>query len=191
MGENKKAFFSTSPKALSLYPSVFARIYKTLHLLPIELTEAFLEKTTVETITNWKSAHKDTFYRASLTGITDSDICVFEATHPSLTLAHFIKHSLDQDKPTVVLHQEHATPFLLEETGIVGPLLFEYEGVNLEQVLKSAIKEALEQPDAIRFNCLISAELNRYITQAAKAEQRSKSEFFRKLVRDHQERNKR
>lgn len=189
MGENKKVFFSTSPKALPLHQAEFARIYQVLHALPIELTETYLEKTEPRAIAGWHSAAKDAFYKTSLAAITNSDICVFEATHPSLTLAHFIKHSLDQDKPTVVLHQEQTTPFLLEETGIIGPLLFPYNRIDLEQILKLAIREALELPNAIRFNCLISAELNRYITQAAKAEQRSKSEFFRKLVLDHQKNN--
>jgi len=172
-----------------MFPAAFARIYQVLHKLPVELTERYLEKTKNAIIADWNSAEKDSFYKTSLAAIAASDICVFETTHPSLTLAHFIKHSLDQDRPTIILYQENTSPFLLEETGVVGPMHCEYSNIDLEQVLRLSIRDALELPNAIRFNCLISAELNRYITQVAKAEHQSKSEFFRKLVRDHQKNN--
>ena len=189
MGENKKLFFSTSPKIRLLYPSEVTRIYAVLHKLPVDLTEQYLEKTLPSTIENWKSAEKDAFYTRSLAAIAQSDICMFEASHPSLTLAHFVRFALDQDKPTVVFYHETTTPFLLEAAGDAEPTLCAYSQYNLEQMLRMVIDEALAQPTAIRFNCLISTELNRYISQAAKQAHLSKSEFFRKLVRDHQKSN--
>jgi len=185
MGESTTLFFSTSPKAKILYPLVCARIYRFLHQSSLQLTETYLETLDPYSVSNWNSSQKDEFYKTSLQTISDSHICLFEVTHPSLTQAHFVKFSLDQDKPTVLLYKEKTKPFLLEETGLADPIFCEYDEHNLEQVLRFGIRDAQDLPEAIRFNCLISAKLNRYITQAAKVEHLSKSEFFRKLVEDH------
>jgi len=189
MGENTKLFFSTSPKTKERSPDLFARIYAVLYELPLVLTETYLENTSLKTIAEWNSAEKDTFYKTTLAAITASDMCIFEATQPSLTLAHFIRFSLDQDKPTAILHEERAQPFLLENAGEVEPMLFAYGKFDLERTLRLAIQEAQELPTAIRFNCLISADLNRYISQTAKTKHLSKSEFFRKLVREHRQKS--
>ena len=181
-----RIFFSANPKSKQEIPVFIDRIYAFLRKNSHTLTEKILEKTSYHAFTKWNSADHEKNYKNTIEAISSADICVFEASLPSIELAHFINQALDHDKPTVILTREGTTPFMLEHASEQAIILIEYTERDLERELAYGIKEANEQPRGIRFNCLISAELNRYLERAAHDNSMSKSGFVRKLIREHQ-----
>ena len=150
------------------------------------LTEKILENTSYISFAKWNVDQHERYYKETIRAIKEAEICIFEASLPSIELAHFINQALDNDKPTVVLTIEGKPPFLLGHPSEQTIVFIEYTEHDLERELAYGIKEASEQPRGIRFNCLISADLNRYLEGAARDTQMSKSGFVRKLILDHQ-----
>lgn len=181
-----RIFFSANPKSKQEIPHFIDRIYEFLRKNSYVLTEKIFEQTSYENFLKWNSADHENYYKKTIKAISDADLCIFEASLPSIELAHFINQSLDHDKPTVIFTLEGAVPFLFEHTSEQAIILIEYTEQDLERELAFGIKEANEQPRGIRFNCLISAELNRYLERTARDSHMSKSGFVRQLIRDHQ-----
>ena len=122
-------------------------------------------------------------------GIQSADICLFEATTPSLAVGFLIQRALEYSKPTIVLYYKENMIYFL--SGIEDEKLIKqsYDEKNFKKVLRASFAKAREKRDK-RFNFFLSPKLLNYIEEASKARSITKSKLLRDMIVNDMRENK-
>jgi len=124
------------------------------------------------------------FYNEMIHDIQSADICLFEASTPSLAVGFLIQRSLDLSKPTIALYYKDNLVYFL--SGIEDDKLIKvsYTEKNYKQVLQKALEAAREKRDK-RFNFFLSPRLLQYIDDASRERGITKSKLLRDMIVKH------
>lgn len=129
------------------------------------------------------------FYNKMIKDIQTADICIFEASSPSLAVGFLIQRSLDYSKPTIVLYYKDNLVYFLSGTEDEKLIKASYTEDNYKKVLKTALENAREKRDK-RFNFFLSPKLLNYIEEASKERGITKSKLLRDMIVNHMRENK-
>jgi hypothetical protein len=186
-----KVFFDTTIRRTPVDEKHYKEIYSAIESLGHKhiFTDIMMGKRL--TLDEKNESAKDEFtrmYKDRMKLLQDSDINIFEASIPSLSIGFLIEKSLDLHKPTIVFHSKDNTPILI--TGIQHDKLITkaYTETNMKDVVREAIGEAQEIRDK-RFNFFISPPLLEYLDKASGELGITKSTFIRNLILKHMKRS--
>ena len=178
-----KIFFSTSPRAKQDYSQEIERIYSYLDKNGLQLTDEIIRNVTEDEFYSWNDVQRKKYYINTIHAIKKADICIFEATYPSLGVDHLINQALINGKPVITMYTNGKKPFMLDSADIDKITLVEYDRENLETVLASALEYAKEDSD-VRFDFLISADIGRYLNWISRVKKIPRSVFLRGMIEE-------
>lgn len=134
--------------------------------------------------------HKIDYYKYFLKNVNQADIVVAEASFPSTVhIGHEISIALEKGKAVVVLYVKGKEPIFLKGIASDKLLLVEYTLESLDEDLKYAIKDAIDQID-VRFNFFIPPQIGVYLDWICKHKKLPRSVFLRNLIEEHMAKNK-
>jgi hypothetical protein len=177
-----KVFFFSSPRGnLELSRMAYAAIERLGHKHTSDFVRAIDSKTfyAVSEMT-WSQR-----YRERIKQLQGAEICVFEASIPSIATGQLFQEAIRQEKPTIALFQKDNRPYTLLglEDNERRTQVLEYSRETLTEVLKDALDEAEAQLNT-RFTMLMPAELTKFLDQINAKSGLSRSEFIRQLIRE-------
>jgi hypothetical protein len=182
-----KVFFTASLRGKQYYLHNFERIYKAIsdngyenldeEILSLKISE-FYEKLEHQ----GRNAFVD-LYNKKIERIQKADICIFETSLHSHSIGFEIHKSLEYMKPTIGLYLKNNIPHFLAGIKHDKFLLYEYDDISLEKVIKKALKEASNIRDK-RFNFFISPNLLNYLDKISVNYRLTKSAYIRNLIID-------
>lgn len=186
-----KVFFVSAPRAKKTLGSILQKLYKEITKLGYIHTSDLLTKPVIEFESEMKEGKKAEidFYQDMVESIKKADICVFEASTPSLGVGYLVDKALSLSKPTIILFYKDYKSFLLPGIEDEKLVVYSYSDKNYQSILKKAFKEAKEKRDK-RFNFFISPKLLNYLELVSKKENLTKSQFIRNLIYDHMKKEK-
>lgn len=122
-------------------------------------------------------------YRESMDAIVRSDVVIAEANVPSLGVGYQIAVAVQSKKPTLILRHED-----LEEDDFISGIsansvcLKKYNDENVEDIVKSFLKENDIPTKDMRFNFFIDRQIYNYLRWASFKTSKTKAEILRELV---------
>lgn len=131
-------------------------------------------------------------YDEVLKAILASDVVIAEGTTASFSLGHQITLGLSKGKPVLFLKNEDYNAkskkrFVSEFVdGIKNPLLTvaKYNSNTLPDILNDFLNKNGASP-IVKFNIILTKEIENYLDWASYAYKTNKSEFIRKLILEH------
>jgi FMN-dependent NADH-azoreductase len=176
-----KIFFSTTPRAKEIYEKELDLIYQTIDSLDHTLLDRVIEQVDPKDFYNWDAEKRRDYYRSTMNQIKKADVCIFEASFPSLGVGHLIDQANKYGKAVIVLFLEGKKPFMLDSADEEKIILVQYDISNIKQELKSAIDYAIETSD-VRFNFFISPAIGAYLDWISKHKKIPRSVYLRSLI---------
>jgi len=176
-----KIFFSTSPRSKRDYAQEIEEIYSYFDKAGVQLTDDIIRNVSEEEFYSWDSEERKKYYTNTLKAIKKADVCIFEASYPSLGVGHLINQALIHGKQVAVLYTQGKKPFMLDSADIDKIALFEYDRGSLQKVLGSVLEHAKENND-VRFDFYISPEIGKYLNQVSREKRIPRSVFLRGLI---------
>lgn len=130
---------------------------------------------------NLLSSKKPVPYQKMIKLLKESDINIFDCSHPNSSTGFQISKSLEFNKPTIALYHHDFVPefinSIFEEKFLSGP----YDKENLRTVLHTLLKKAQLLADK-RFNFFISPSLLNYLNHMSHEFGMTKSTYLRNLI---------
>ena len=178
-----KVYFGTSPRIKEKFPKEVAGIYRQIKKLGYTHTSEWVDKLDPKSY-DLEESNKD-----SVTSIKKADICVFEASLPSLSVGYLVNFSLYQNKQVVVLTQNKNPSYLFSTIKSNGFYLRTYSQENLDEVLAEVMKKAAGGTD-VRFNFFVSPKILGYLDWVAQKRMIPRSVFLRDLIEREMKKDK-
>jgi hypothetical protein len=115
--------------------------------------------------------------------LRDSDVVIFETSRPDISVGYEIAIALSMLKQTIVMYHKKVghIPHGLKGIHSEKFQLVEYDEYSLESSLDCSLEMAHEDL-SIRFNFIISSQMNNFLEDASKTERINKSTLLRRLV---------
>jgi hypothetical protein len=129
------------------------------------------------------------FYRHTIDDLKKADICIFEASVPSLAIGHLISMAIEMGKPVIALYKAANIPFFLTGLDDEKIQVIQYELENLKDELSTAIEYASDLQDT-RFNFFISPQIGSYLDWVAKNKRVPRAVYLRRLIEEDMRGNK-
>lgn len=133
-------------------------------------------------------------YKKTIEAILASDVLVVEGTVSSFSIGHQITVAINKNKPVLFLIYEKndeknyfRSSFI---DGINTPLITKktYNNNNLERTLEDFFNSN-KKGATIKFNIVLTKEIDNYLDWASFAYKKNKSEFIRDIIAKHIEEN--
>ncbi len=161
----------------------YAQIVKIIQDLGHTLITDHYLVTTIENIKRQNGEEGDQYLRNVQKWNTLADIVVFEVSKSDISTGYEIGFALQLQKQVVVLvgDDQPTFPHTLKTLNNLNLQIIEYNSKNL----KFAIEQAIDYANScknIRFNFMLSSELNAYLTLISEKKKSTKSEFLRSLL---------
>lgn len=181
-----KIFFVATPRAENKIRESKLHFYDLISDLGYEHVSSFAKSTSqdfFEEMKKGRDAHKE-FYNEMVDSIQKADICLFEASNPSLGVGFLIQRALDYSKPTIVLYYKDNITYFLSGIEDEKLIIKSYDEKNYKKILKEVLESAREKRDK-RFNFFLSPKLLQYIDDEAKEHGITKSKLLRDMIVKH------
>jgi hypothetical protein len=182
-----KVFFVSTPRGEGELRENYQLLYKEIAKMGFTHVSDFIPTTEADDfyseMEKGRESHKK-FYHTMVSSIQQADICVFEATMPSLGVGFLIQLSLDNSKPTLVFYHKENTPYFLSGIDDDKLIVKSYDNKNYKKVLKQALTIAREKRDK-RFNFFLSPKLLNYLEDVSNQQGVTKSKILRDLIVEH------
>ncbi|CAN5152341.1 hypothetical protein BH09PAT2_BH09PAT2_00970 [soil metagenome] len=181
-----KAFFIATTKGEEEFRAYYHLLYEEIKKLGYSHVSNFIENTADDFYTKMKEGRNQhvQFYNEMIEGIQSADICIFEASTPSLAVGFLIQRALEYSKPTIVLYYKDNIVYFL--SGIEDEKLIRasYDEKDYKKVLKKVLEQAREKRDK-RFNFFLSPKLLNYLEQSSNGRGVTKSKLLRDMIVQH------
>lgn len=128
-------------------------------------------------------------YSKLISEMKKSDLVVAEVSAQSLSVGHELTEAMNLGKPLIVLYTADNRPGLLFGSMYDKMQIVEYNLANLEEVLLSAVEEALKRAD-VRFNFFVSPKILTYLDFVAQKRMIPRSVFLRDLIEKEMKKDK-
>ncbi|NCN82742.1 MAG: hypothetical protein GW947_02130 [Candidatus Pacebacteria bacterium] len=179
-----KIFFSTSPRAKQDYSQEIERIYNYFDSVKVHLTDDVIRNISEEEFYSWDAEQRKKYYKDTIRAIKKAEVCIFEATYPSLGVGHLINQALHFGKQVIVLYTDGKKPFMLDSSASDKIVILAYDRETLEEILASALEYAKGNKD-VRFDFYISPEIGEYLNKVSREKRIPRSVFLRGLIEEH------
>ncbi len=183
-----KVFFGLSLRAADKLGEEYKAIYDTINKLGHEhMSDIAVSADSKE----FYGMTKDEIKQMNLDlarKIHSSEVMIIEVTTHSLTMGYYLKMALDLNKPVILLHLPEKEPFYFSGLQNERLQIVEYTLTTLDIELRKALRYASEKID-IRFNLLLSPEMNNYLKWVSRKYDIQKSNFIRMLILEHKEKH--
>lgn len=176
--KNFKDFFA-------YYKEIRNEVIRQGHTIPADWLGRLIKKT--ESGKNNDTASIPNLKEEGIKAIDESDCLVAEVSISSSSVGYQIGHALSKRISTLCLYSknfgEKKAPQILDvsETSILK--VEEYDNKELHNILKSFFED-ISSTKLIKFNFIVTPEIERYISWGAAKNKVSKSEFLRQKVID-------
>jgi hypothetical protein len=167
----------------------YRKIVKILNDLNHELvTDHYLVRTIDQIKTESKQESKN-FYASSARWIKNADVVIFETTRSDVSIGYEMSLVFQYQKPLIVLFSKDGgdEPFALKGNDSDLIQVYDYDVndlSNLKEILEGALDFANSKKE-IRFNLLLSSELNDFLNNVSKNQKLAKSQIVRNLIRQY------
>ncbi len=171
-------YFSASSAKLDVRRDLYQKIIKVIESLGAEITYNWFED-------KQKLSSEQIFEKAS-NSIKKSDVVIAEVTYPSTGVGQQIGLALEFKIPVIALQQEGKKEISRFAVGTQSSR-FEFREYTLDN-LKLVLKESLSLLVARqheKFNFISTKEINEYLDKKSKEYNLSRSQYLRRLIRDH------
>lgn len=178
-----KAFLTTTPKMKTLFPGEFTQIVSTLKKLDLDLVDETILQLDEKDFYSWTKEKLEKFYEGTIKSIRKADVCIFEASLPSVGIGHLVNQAVNFGKPVIVLYlkDEGKRPSVLESAHLDKVVIVEYTTDTVKEDIEYALDYVRDNMD-IRFNFFISPALSRYLDWMTKQRNIPRSVFLRSLI---------
>lgn len=182
-----KVYLNTTIDEKDIDKKTFEKIFKEIENLGYEHVDAdAIQHSNLHSLTSQEEVVKE--YNHILNYIRKADICIFETSSLSFITGFLINTSLDQQKPTIVLHSKDFKPYFLSGVTHEKLMIQEYSEKSIKKSIQQALDQAREKRDK-RFNFFISPKLLEFLESASTTEGITKSKFIRNLIVEHMREN--
>jgi hypothetical protein len=180
-----KVYLMSSPRGKKQFGQNYKMIYDTLVSLGCNMVTDFIVRVEEE---EFYESDIVNFSRDTVRKLKQADICIFEASIPSLAVGHLISVALQNEKPVIALYQNENVPFFLSGLEDEKIQIVDYSAQNIKSKLQESIAYAQEVSD-VRFNFFISPRHVTYLDSISKKRKIPKSVYLRDLIEKDMDRN--
>lgn len=180
-----KVYFMASPRAKDEFKDTFVKIYDCIEELGHQNISDFVKSVDSE---QFYQSDISKFYEETNIDLKKSDICIFEASIPSLAIGHLVSAAIQQKKPVVVLYHGDKPPFFLSGLKDETIQVVAYTPENILEVLTESLDYAKDQADT-RFNFFISPGHATYLDWISQHRRVPRSVYLRNLIKRDMESN--
>ncbi|MFA5828596.1 MAG: hypothetical protein WC841_04560 [Candidatus Shapirobacteria bacterium] len=184
-----KVYFGTSPRIKEQYPEEVTEIFEQIKKLGYIHTSDWIKKVDPKDFYSMNTGELEENNNRSIRDIKKADICVFEASMPSLSVGYLVNLSLELGKQVVVLTQNKNPSFMFGPIKSNSFNLVSYSRDTLASELERALKKAVEGSD-VRFNFFVSSKILNYLDWVAKKRMEPRSVFLRNLIEKEMKKDK-
>jgi len=189
-----KVHFACSTSELEIYSKNYIDICDILRDMGHTITRDWINNA-VATLNDYKRGKfkidRVAIYNKAVESILASDAVVIEGTVSSFSIGHQMTLALNKNKPTLILiyndgsskNNKFQNSFI---HGIRSPLLTVAKYSNTEdlrRILSNFLKEKFGAN--IKFNIVLSKEIENYLDWASFYYKKNKSEFIRDIILEH------
>ena len=150
-----KVFFQASHIQREKYEQYYHRIYKALksgnYVVLSDEVISVSEKKYYLQVEEGNKKVLQKLYEDDIHKIEDADINIFEVSVPSIGIGYLIEHSLQANKPTIVLYLEGNPVYFLLGSDNERLIVSSYNDKSLESMINNSLILAREARDK-RFN---------------------------------------
>lgn len=148
------------------------------------VTDHYLTRT-VPQIENESLEESQEFHNKFISWMKKADVIVYDITKNDINAGYEISHAMSMNKPVILLFEKGKAKIPFVFKGIHSELvqIVEYEMKDLEYYIKESLELAI-QLLPVRFNVMITARQNHFISQVAEKKLLSKSSVIRKLINE-------
>ena len=185
-----KVFLVSTPRGEGQLRENYKIIYEEITKLGFDHVSKFIGTTSEDfysKMSEGREAHVN-FYSEMVDSIQAADICIFEASMPSLGVGFLIQRALEYSKPTIVLYYKDNTPYFLSGIQDNKLIVEGYSDSTLKKIIKKVLNDAREKRDK-RFNFFLSPKLLNYLEQASNERGVTKSKLLRDMIVRHMREN--
>ena len=193
-----KIHFGCSTSELRIYSKNYLDICNILRDTGHTLTRDWIENAVSTLDAYEKGKFKvDTvdIYNKAVQSILASDVVIIEGTVSSFSIGHQVTLALSKNKPTLVLlyNDDSAKKNKLQSSFILGiksPLLSvaKYSSKeDLKRILANFLNKSTS--NSVKFNIVLSKEIENYLDWASFYHKVNKSEFIREIIAKHMKDN--
>jgi hypothetical protein len=185
-----KLFYNASLTGKKLflreYEAIYAVIKETekITMLHSPVLVGTPEKVVAETI-----SQASAYFKKLQGWIKEADVCVFEASYPSMGVGYEIAMAMQLGKSVIVLHLPDKKSEVLSGLTSDKLQMIEYTIETLSVILKKALAYAVEQQDT-RFNFFVSPRIINFLDWIAKKKRIPRAVYLRRLIEEDLKKNK-
>ncbi len=185
-----KVHFACSTSKLSRYKENYLAISRHIKELGHVLTRDWIDEAIKFYDQGKLDIDRDDLYRKSMESILTSDDVVVEGTVSSFSVGHQITVALSKNKPVLFLvYKESGDKGYFKNSfvdGIKSPLLTvaKYSLHNLRDILEDFFTRN-KGGVTVKFNIVLTNEIDNYLDWAGFTYKTNKSEFIRKIIQKH------
>jgi hypothetical protein len=187
-----KVFFTASPRGKKYFDENYQKIYQIIESFGNQLLDDDIliipESNFYQELSAGGKETTKKLYEKKIKSVQEADVCVFEASIPSVSIGYQIRKSLELNKPTVILYFKNNPPHFLLGAKEEKLIVRGYTDRNLKQVVKEVLAEVSKLRDK-RFNFFIGTDLLNYLEEASRKMKITKSTFIRNLILEHRKKH--
>lgn len=173
-----KVYFMSSPRGKQTLEGKYQTIYKCISDLGHENVSDFI--VTVK-VNDFYEDDISVFYKKTTTDLKSAEVCIFEASEPSLAIGQLMSMAIDLGKPIIALYTGDNVPLFLSGAEDEKIQVIQYDQENVKNILKTAIEFASDQMDT-RFNFFISPKHQNYLDWISKHRKIPRAVFLRNII---------
>jgi hypothetical protein len=128
-------------------------------------------------------------YIKSIDSVKKADIVVMEVSGHSMSMGYLISKALEMNKPVIALHKKEHVPVFIKGINDSKLIISEYDGENVESVIKESFKKATSLVD-VRFNFFVSPKILSYLDWVSQKRMIPRSVFLRNLIEHEMKKDK-
>ena len=183
-----KVYFSCSSSEIGKYKDVYQEIEEAIRLRGHSIVSDWLEKV-VAKIREGKETSKgvepNKLRKEAISSIENSDILIAEVSLPSSSVGYQIAYALSLKRPVLCLYStefgEMKPPQVINANDSSLLYIKSYQRANLKETIKKFF-ENVPQSRLIKFNFIISPEIENYLDWVTNIKRQSKSDYLRERV---------
>jgi len=168
----------SSPRAKEKYIKQYTSIFKTIEKMGHKNVTDFILNVDEE---KFYLSDISSFYKKTNKQLKNSDICIFDATIPSLAIGHLISTAIQFGKPVIIFYVGENPPHFLTGLNDNKVQLIHYEDHKLTNILSDALDYASSQQDT-RFNFFVAPKHINFMDWIAHNKKIPRSVFLRRLI---------
>jgi hypothetical protein len=179
-----KIYFASSPRAVKAYKKEFNEIYKIILDLGHTHTSDLMVKVNPRDFYNSSEENKEYIYDETIKKMKAADIFISEVSKHSLAMGFLVDMAMTLDKPIILLHLPEKEPFFFSGIKKENLQIIEYTLETLTEKLECAL-EYCSNKTQVRFNLMLSPDLNNFLEETAREEAIPKSILIRRLLSEY------